>query len=215
MGDSTPERELLKETAARFDETIDVERFLPRCARRRRCPLQPCPRFPGAQPGMPLPGGLPVNPPCSSRGDPQTPPPPAIPEPANRVAARRPRRPDAAQSPARPATRAAASAGPAADPRRQSLVQPTPTSRQDRRAAQRDRQATLAPRPHPKPPADQPKTKIRPGETKPAPGGDPKAVDLTPPEGISERARVDGPSYPSAPSWCRPRAASHGGRVRS
>lgn len=28
-GDSTPERELVKETAARFDESIDVERFLP------------------------------------------------------------------------------------------------------------------------------------------------------------------------------------------
>lgn len=66
-GDSTPERELVKETAARFDETIDVERFLP--------PKPAAPAMlppPGAMPGamalpqipgpagMPTPGGPPL-----------------------------------------------------------------------------------------------------------------------------------------------------------
>jgi hypothetical protein len=47
--DATPERELVKETAARFDETIDVDRFLP---------LKPPPKpaLPPALPGMPGPG---------------------------------------------------------------------------------------------------------------------------------------------------------------
>lgn len=52
-GDSTPYRELVKETAARFDETIDVERFLPPKSVR---PMLPGPQIPGAQPGMPTPG---------------------------------------------------------------------------------------------------------------------------------------------------------------
>lgn len=65
-GDSTPERELVKETAARFDETIDVERFLP------PKPVKPAmppalPGMPGAGPGMPGPGmpapALPMPPP--------------------------------------------------------------------------------------------------------------------------------------------------------
>ena len=60
MGDSTPERELLKETAARFDETIDVERFLP--PKPAPMPAPAVPQIPGAQPGMPLPGGLPGQP---------------------------------------------------------------------------------------------------------------------------------------------------------
>lgn len=46
-GDGTPYRELAKETAARFDETLDVERFLP-----------VKPQIPGPA-GMPAPGGLP------------------------------------------------------------------------------------------------------------------------------------------------------------
>lgn len=51
-GDGTPYRELVKETAARFDESIDVDRFLP-------AKPQQIPQIPGAQPGMPMPGGLP------------------------------------------------------------------------------------------------------------------------------------------------------------
>lgn len=47
-GDSTPFRELVKETAARFDETLDVDRFLP------AKPIQPPMPM-----GMPMPGGLP------------------------------------------------------------------------------------------------------------------------------------------------------------
>jgi hypothetical protein len=51
--DATPERELVKETAARFDETVDVERFLP---------MKPLPKpalpAPGL-PGLPAPGGMP------------------------------------------------------------------------------------------------------------------------------------------------------------
>jgi len=57
-GDSTPERELVRETAARFDETIDVDRFLP--AKPAAQPAEPAlgaPPIPGAQPGMPTPGG--------------------------------------------------------------------------------------------------------------------------------------------------------------
>lgn len=54
-GDSSPERELVEETAARFDETLDVERFLPK----KPAPAPAMPQIPGAQPGMPLPGGLP------------------------------------------------------------------------------------------------------------------------------------------------------------
>lgn len=53
-GDSTPERELVKETAARFDETIDVERFLPPKPVQPMLPAQP--QIPG-QPGMPMQGG--------------------------------------------------------------------------------------------------------------------------------------------------------------
>jgi hypothetical protein len=53
-GDATPERELLKETAARFDETIDVERFLP--AKPLPMPAVPgLPGMPGAGPGGPMP----------------------------------------------------------------------------------------------------------------------------------------------------------------
>lgn len=51
--DASPERELMKETASRFDEHIDVERFLP--------PLPQIPQLP-AMPGgqtMPMLGGLP------------------------------------------------------------------------------------------------------------------------------------------------------------
>lgn len=61
-GDSTPERELVKETAARFDETLDVERFLPAKPVPVAAPAMP--QIPGAQPGMPLPGGLPGMPPA-------------------------------------------------------------------------------------------------------------------------------------------------------
>ena len=65
-GDSTPERELAKETAARFDESIDIERFLP--------PLRPpalsqptamgapVPSAAGAMPAGPMPGGIPGSP---------------------------------------------------------------------------------------------------------------------------------------------------------
>jgi hypothetical protein len=54
-GDSEPERELVRETAARFDETIDVDRFLPP---KPTAPVMPGPpQIPGAQPGMPMPGG--------------------------------------------------------------------------------------------------------------------------------------------------------------
>ena len=56
-GDSTPERELVKETAARFDETIDVERFLPPKPVQPMLPAQP--QIPG-QPGMPMQGGQPL-----------------------------------------------------------------------------------------------------------------------------------------------------------
>jgi hypothetical protein len=59
-GDSTPERELLKETAARFDETIDVERFLP--AKPKPQPMG-LPQIPGMPPGLPMPGGVPGAPP--------------------------------------------------------------------------------------------------------------------------------------------------------
>jgi hypothetical protein len=55
MGDSTPFRELVKETAARFDDSLDVERFLP-----PKPPQRPAiPQIPGMQPGMPMPGGNP------------------------------------------------------------------------------------------------------------------------------------------------------------
>jgi hypothetical protein len=48
-GDATPERELVKETAARFDEHIDIERFLPKKPTMTQIP---------GMPGMPA-GGLP------------------------------------------------------------------------------------------------------------------------------------------------------------
>jgi len=54
-GDSTPERELLKETAARFDETIDVERFLPIKPKAQPMGL---PEIPGAPPGLPMSDGV-------------------------------------------------------------------------------------------------------------------------------------------------------------
>ena len=58
MGDSTPFRELVKETAARFDDSLDVERFLP-----PKPPQRPAiPQIPGMQPGMPMPGGNPGQP---------------------------------------------------------------------------------------------------------------------------------------------------------
>jgi hypothetical protein len=50
-GDATPERELVKETAARFDETIDIERFLP--VKPQKQPVMPV--LPGAAPGGPQP----------------------------------------------------------------------------------------------------------------------------------------------------------------
>lgn len=53
-GDSDPYRELVEETAARFDETLEVDRFLP-----KKPPKPALPQIPGAQPGMPLPGGPP------------------------------------------------------------------------------------------------------------------------------------------------------------
>jgi len=61
-GDSTPERELVRETAARFDETIDVDRFLPPKPPAPTPPALPgmdarLPQIPGAEPGMPMPGG--------------------------------------------------------------------------------------------------------------------------------------------------------------
>ena len=57
-GDSTPFRELVKETAARFDDSLDVERFLP-----PKPPQRPAiPQIPGMQPGMPMPGGIPGQP---------------------------------------------------------------------------------------------------------------------------------------------------------
>ncbi|MGV3727738.1 hypothetical protein [Hydrogenophaga sp.] len=57
-GDSEPERELVRETAARFDETIDVDRFLPpKPAPQMAAPAPGIPPIPGAQPGMPMPGG--------------------------------------------------------------------------------------------------------------------------------------------------------------
>lgn len=60
-GDATPERELVKETAARFDESIDVERFLP-----TKPPAMPMgapgmqPPMPPGQPGMQPPGAPPM-----------------------------------------------------------------------------------------------------------------------------------------------------------
>lgn len=57
-GDATPERELVKETAARFDETIDVDRFLPP----KPQPAPAAPALPGmGAPAMAAaPGGLPM-----------------------------------------------------------------------------------------------------------------------------------------------------------
>ena len=57
-GDSSPERELLEETAARFDETLDVERFLPPMPP-KPAPMPAMPQIPGVMPEMPLPGGVP------------------------------------------------------------------------------------------------------------------------------------------------------------
>jgi hypothetical protein len=61
--DSTPERELVKETAARFDETIDVERFLPP----KPQPVMPMAAAPGMPAGVPpmpampeMPHGMPM-----------------------------------------------------------------------------------------------------------------------------------------------------------
>lgn len=63
-GDATPERELVKETAARFDESIDVERFLPPKPVRPAMPALP--QLPGAMPapGMPAAGGMPMSEPA-------------------------------------------------------------------------------------------------------------------------------------------------------
>lgn len=59
-GDATPYRELVKETAARFDESLDVDRFLP------PKPMRPAiPQIPGQMPGMPMPGGIPGQPPAT------------------------------------------------------------------------------------------------------------------------------------------------------
>lgn len=64
-GDSTPERELVRETAARFDESLDVDRFLPPKPIATAMPAMPAaPQIPGAMPGMPMPGGLPGQPPA-------------------------------------------------------------------------------------------------------------------------------------------------------
>lgn len=69
-GDSTPYRELVKETASRFDESLDVERFLP------PKPLRPAMPVPGAMPAgpgvmapAPMPGGsqIPGGPPAMPR----------------------------------------------------------------------------------------------------------------------------------------------------
>jgi hypothetical protein len=61
--DSTPERELVKETAARFDETIDVERFLPPKPQ-PVAPMAPAPGMPAGVPPMPampeMPGAMPM-----------------------------------------------------------------------------------------------------------------------------------------------------------
>lgn len=59
-GDSTAERELVRETAARFDETIDVDRFLPA----KPLPPAPVPALPDL-PGLsmssqPMQGGMPL-----------------------------------------------------------------------------------------------------------------------------------------------------------
>ncbi len=67
-GDSEPFRELVRETAARFDETIDVDRFLPaKPPQPMPAPTvdplmaaaggQPLPEIPDAESGMPMPGG--------------------------------------------------------------------------------------------------------------------------------------------------------------
>lgn len=61
-GDSEPERELLRETAARFDETIDVDRFLPP---KPLAGLPGLPQVPGVAPGMPQPGGPSLAPPTT------------------------------------------------------------------------------------------------------------------------------------------------------
>lgn len=54
-GDSEPERELVRETATRFDETIDVDRFLPP---KPTAPAMPqLTQIPGQAPAMPMPGG--------------------------------------------------------------------------------------------------------------------------------------------------------------
>ena len=74
-GDSTPYRELIKETASRFDESLDVERFLPakpvqpvlpagpaaavQPPSMQAGPQGPGSQIPGIQPGAPRPGGLP------------------------------------------------------------------------------------------------------------------------------------------------------------
>jgi hypothetical protein len=68
--DSTPERELLRETASRFDETIDVDRYLPPkpapVSAALPSPVQLAMAMgggaPGAAPGGPMPGGAPGGP---------------------------------------------------------------------------------------------------------------------------------------------------------
>jgi hypothetical protein len=60
-GDATPERELVRETASRFDETLDVDRFLP--PKPQPMLAQGMPGMPGAAPGGPMPGmppGMPM-----------------------------------------------------------------------------------------------------------------------------------------------------------
>lgn len=54
-GDATPERELVKETASRFDETIEVERFLPP----KRLPAPAIPALPGMGGPAPAAGAIP------------------------------------------------------------------------------------------------------------------------------------------------------------
>lgn len=54
-GDATPFREMLKETAARFDETIDIERFLPAKPQPPAPPMMP-PAAMGGEQLPPIPG---------------------------------------------------------------------------------------------------------------------------------------------------------------
>ena len=54
-GDASPFREMLKETAARFDETIDIERFLPAKPQPPAPPMMP-PAAMGGEQLPPIPG---------------------------------------------------------------------------------------------------------------------------------------------------------------